>query len=278
MAEDRYAFFRKLSLFTEEDHQPFTWEGDGRGAAVLVHGFPGTPRDVRPLAQVLHAEGWTVTAPLLPGFGPDIATLPERRFREWVDAVCGAFQATERDHERLVLVGHSLGAAVGIIAHSETRPAKQVLLAPYWRFGGPVRHAVWPLLRLWARKWRPLARANFEDQRIRIGIRRILPDIDLDDLVVQEALRDFVVPTRLLDELRGLGVAARKAARRASAPTLVLQGLRDGLVQPRDSDALARTMPNAEIELLDGTHNLTSPTDGAWDRVRASTLRFLNGA
>jgi pimeloyl-ACP methyl ester carboxylesterase len=106
----------------------------------------------------------------------------------------------------------------------------------------------------------------------------MLPDIDLDDVVVQEALREFVVPTELLDEFRRLGLATRKAASRSSVPTLVIQGVRDGLVQPKDSEALARALPDARMELVDGSHNLLSPTDGAWHRIRGRVMEFLGPA
>ena len=71
-------FLRSLPLFTEDEHQPFRKSARGamRGAALLVHGFPGTPADMRPLAASLAAAGWDVDAPLLPGFGPEIITLP----------------------------------------------------------------------------------------------------------------------------------------------------------------------------------------------------------
>ncbi len=58
-----------LALFQGEEHQPFHWVA-GPPAALLVHGFPGTPAELRPLGQALYEAGWTVSAPLLPGFGP----------------------------------------------------------------------------------------------------------------------------------------------------------------------------------------------------------------
>ena len=82
-------FLRSLPLFAEDEHQPFRKSARGamRGAALLVHGFPGTPADMRPLAASLAAAGWDVDAPLLPGFGPQIITLPNRHHAEWTDVV-----------------------------------------------------------------------------------------------------------------------------------------------------------------------------------------------
>ena len=66
-----------IKPFQGDEHQPFHWNG-GQPAALLVHGFPGTPAEMRPLGTALHQAGWTVYGPLLPGFGPDIVTLFER--------------------------------------------------------------------------------------------------------------------------------------------------------------------------------------------------------
>jgi carboxylesterase len=277
MPNDQFAFFRRLNLFADASHEPFQWNSTGNRAAVLVHGFPGTPADMRPLGEALNTAGWTVLAPLLPGFGPDIPTLPEHKYVEWLDAVSTAISKLRAaGNQRVVLVGHSLGAAVGLpVGVTQTLDA-QVLLAPYWRFGSPLRDLFWPILRRWLNRWRPLAKADFTDARIRTGIWHFLPGLDLDDEAVRWGLRDLVVPTSLLDELRKAGGAARQAAKRSQVPTLVIQGLRDSIVQPRDTDALMKAMPHARIEFCDSTHSLTRVDDGAFDRVRTLTVDFLN--
>ena len=55
-------------------------------AALLLHGFPGTPAEMRPLGTVLRDAGWTVHGLMLPGLGADIASLEERNFQDWSDA------------------------------------------------------------------------------------------------------------------------------------------------------------------------------------------------
>ena len=63
----------ELRAYQGPEHEPFFWEA-GEPAALLVHGFPGTPAEMRPLGEVLHEAGWTVHGVLLPGFGPQIQT------------------------------------------------------------------------------------------------------------------------------------------------------------------------------------------------------------
>ena len=44
----------------------FFWEG-GEVGILLIHGFTATTAEVRPLAEFLHKNGYTVAGPLLPG-------------------------------------------------------------------------------------------------------------------------------------------------------------------------------------------------------------------
>ncbi len=272
-------FLRSLPLFTEDEHQPFRKSARGamRGAALLVHGFPGTPADMRPLAASLASAGWDIDAPLLPGFGPQIITLPNRRHSEWRDAVVERVRSLREEHPRVIVVGHSLGAAVAVLSARQERADGYALLAPYWRFGGPVTHMLWPVLRLFFGRWRPLRRADFSDERIRLGIQAVIPDLEVDDPAVQAELRAFVVPTQLLSELRRLGIAAGGAARRLHAPTLVVQGIRDTLVKPADTERLVGLLPSVRrYEKVDGSHSLPMPAGGAWERVVQAVLRFAD--
>ena len=272
-------FLRSLPLFTEEEHQPFRKSARGamRGAALLVHGFPGTPADMRMLAAVLTGAGWDVDAPLLPGFGPGIITLPNRRHTEWRDTVTERVRSLRSEHDRVVVVGHSLGAAVSVVAAQREMADGYALLAPYWRFGGPAVHILWPLLRLFFGRWRPLKRADFSDDRIRQGLLSVIPGLQIDDPAVQAELRAFVVPTQLLNELRRLGLAAGDAARRLHAPTLVVQGVRDTLVKPDDTARLVERLPSVQrFETVDGSHRLPLPDGGAWERVTQAVLRFAD--
>lgn len=272
-------FLRSLPLFAEEEHQPFRKSARGamRGAALLVHGFPGTPADMRPLAASLAAAGWDVDAPLLPGFGPQIITLPNRRHVEWRDTVAERVRLLRTEHDTVIVVGHSLGASVSIVAAQREMADGYALLAPYWRFGGPVTHMLWPLVRLFFGRWRPLKRADFSDDRIRQGLLSVIPGLQIDDPAVQAELRAFVVPTQLLSELRRLGMAAGIAARQLRAPALVVQGVRDTLVKPDDTARLVERLPSVRrFETVDGSHGLPLPAGGAWERVEQAVLRFAD--
>ena len=55
--------------------QPFFREGTKDEAVLLIHGFTATPSQMRPLADVLSAEGYAVRGVLLPGHGLTLASM-----------------------------------------------------------------------------------------------------------------------------------------------------------------------------------------------------------
>ena len=133
MSYEPSPYLRSLALFAEEKHQPFRMPavGETRGAVLLVHGFPGTPADMRPLAASLTNAGWAVDAPLLPGFGPEIITLPRRKHAEWSATVAHRLRALREEHRTVIVVGHSLGSAVSVVSSGSGLADGYALLAPY---------------------------------------------------------------------------------------------------------------------------------------------------
>jgi carboxylesterase len=235
-----------MPLFATPEHQPFLWPG-GRPAAVLVHGFPGTPAEMRPLASALHDAGWTVQGLLLPGFGSQIATLVDRHPDEWIAAACDALDALQPEHHPLLLVGYSLGGAVSLLAAAHRPPDALALLAPFWRLelSAPYR-AVWFALRHLFPSFQPFARANFASASFRRVTTHMLPDIELGDPDVQQALREMRVRAQFVEDIRTLGRRAYDQAPRLGAlPVLVVQGVDDRVVRPARTRALVARLPGA---------------------------------
>ncbi len=270
-----------MEPFPGLEHQPFS-EGEGPATAVLVHGFPGTPAEVRPLASALVSIGWRVQAPLLAGFGPDWPTLGERRWTEWRDAVAGSLETAATTAAAagapVLVVGYSLGGSVTIAALGTGAPADAaVLIAPFTRFGD-WRALLLPLVRRVLGDVRPYAHADLDDPSLRRDLTDKLGDVDLDDPAVRERVRDGVrIPTAALDEVRRAGRHAwRVAPCLLPRPTLVVQGLDDTTVKPETTVALLRRLPGSPLRLmLDGAdHQVLSPGATGHDELLRALQRF----
>lgn len=263
-------------LFDGPEHQPFRLSGGPR-TVLLVHGFPGTPAEMRPLAQHLQQGGWTVAAPLLPGFGPDLPHLTDFGLDAWRAAVVAAGQELRQEGQPLVLLGYSLGGALALTAATVLRPDALILLSPFSGFSGLLWQLL-PLLRHIGPPVRPFRRMKngFSDPRLRDGLAAFLPGVDLDDPDVQAGLRDFAIPWGLLDELRRTGQAALRAAPQVDIPALVLQGDADPVARPARTRRLAASYagPLTYHEVAAG-HELLAPDGAAWPHILAALDFFL---
>src|SRR5262247_1844858 len=108
--------------FGHAENEPFLWKR-GQRAALLIHGFAGTPAEMRALGVLLNNAGWTVHAPLLPGFGPEIETLPDRSYLEWVQTVRTACGHLRRGHYSVLAGGKLKGGGLALKPAEENLPA-----------------------------------------------------------------------------------------------------------------------------------------------------------
>lgn len=280
MQENRNAGAVPLSLaaFQAPEHQPFVLPGkaDGTSAALLIHGFPGTPAEMRPLAATLQQAGWTVEGLLLPGFGAQLESLSQRRHTEWILAARDAVITLRERHPHVLLVGYSMGAAVAVnVAAQFQQLDGLVLIAPFWQLGTRWQNALWPLFKLLVRQFRPFAKADFNDPQVQRDIRNFMPAADFADPATQQALRAFSVPVSLLEELRQVGRAAYQCAADITVPTLIVQGTQDEIVTPAQTQRLAQRL-TASMQYIEvaANHHLIRLDNQGWPQLERQLVQF----
>jgi len=202
--------------------EPIALDGDPERAVLLVHGFGDATDTLAPLAAHLHARGWTVRAPLLPGHGRTLDAFAASGADAWLAAARTEYDALRARHPYVALVGLSMGGALSVLLAADTPPPALVLLAPYL--------AVPPLVRLVgalspvAGRLAPWIRTGGEDS--------------IRDPVASAASRGYgVVAPHLLRELARVVRCARAALPRVTAPTRVVQSRHDNRIAPAAADA-----------------------------------------
>lgn len=264
-----------LNLFREEIHQPFFWNGGEDAAALLVHGFPGTPAEIRPLAETLHAQGWTVQGPLLAGFGPEIATLFTHRPEQWVAQVKEALTTLRQSHKTVLLVGYSMGGAVALNVAAQVAPDGLILLAPFWQIGGSASTFIWRSVRRFFDEIQLFKPVDFSNPHVQRALDTWRNVIDLDDAHVQAALHDLRVPVRFIDEILALGQQAKTAASAIHLPTLVLQGSQDQTIATKATHELIRSLAG-QVWYQEFTvgHELPKRETAVWPAIATAASHF----
>jgi esterase/lipase len=267
--------YSKLAPFQGEEHRAFLWPGN-RCAALLIHGFPGTPAEMRSLGKIVHEAGWTVQGLLLPGFGADLPQLADRTADDWITATITALRQLRQDHETVVLIGFSMGSAVAINAARQERPDRLILIAPFWQLNRGWQGRLWPLLRIVFRSFKPFQRVDFSDPKARKSIHKFMPDADLDDLEVQQGLREFQIPSRILDALRTVGLMAYGNANRLDTAGVIIQGTTDEVVNMDATRQLAARLGSRfDYQEIVADHLLISEQSSALSIVGQRILAYL---
>lgn len=100
-------------LLNPESVRPFSIRR-GNVGALLVHGFTGTPHEMRGLGEYLSDRGVSVACKMLPGHGADQRELNHATWRSWVDTVDAGYQELAAHCKQVFVVGLSMGGVLSL--------------------------------------------------------------------------------------------------------------------------------------------------------------------
>ncbi|GMU59809.1 MAG: carboxylesterase [Myxococcaceae bacterium] len=254
----------------------------GRGAAVLlVHGLGGGTYELQWLGEALHEQlGVTVRAVHLPGHGAPSRWMPASRQEDWVaaveaelDALCGdlgrgAAGSDAGSPPVVHLIGFSTGAMVALrVAERRRLPGRLVLLAPFVDIFKPALLPWRPEALLDGFAWLsqvPRRPPPLRDARRRAEVSAVLP---FQTMNLDAARSAKVLSRHVLSDLE-----------RVRAPTLLVQGAKDTVVEPSGARRLHDGLRGDKrlVELDDSDHLVVLDRQGP--RVLDEVTRFLSPA
>ncbi len=101
-------------------------------AVLLLHGAGDTPQTLRYLGEHLHANGFHVLAPLLPGHGRSVGAFRRVTADELMSAARAHYAELRATHAWVGIIGLSMGGALGVQIAAETPDLPALgLAAPY---------------------------------------------------------------------------------------------------------------------------------------------------
>jgi carboxylesterase len=235
---------------------------DASTAVLLLHGFTGSPWEVRPLAESLAARGFFVRAPRLPGHGTTPEDMLWVTWRDWLAAAEAAFDSLSR-WNRLCVAGLSMGGLLGLLLAERhpKRVSRLVLMAPVMRVRqrlGRVLGALGPGV-LRGATWLAKKGTDIEDPEAR----------------AQSPVLERYPLARLFDLFELQRLAAR-AAPRITTPTLIAAAVNDHVVDFSSIEALHRDVDGSRLLVFQrGFHIL--PQDVERARLASEVAEFIDG-
>lgn len=92
--------------------EPFLWDGEKDIACLLIHGFTGSPADMKILGTYLHEQGYGVSGLLLPGHGTSPEDLATKRCQDWFKAVEEEYHNLKQKYRIVIPMGLSMGGVL----------------------------------------------------------------------------------------------------------------------------------------------------------------------
>ena len=223
--------------------EPFFFPGSGTGL-LLIHGFTGSPSEMRFLGERLSAQGFTVKAILLAGHGSVPEELAKKRWEDWLRDGKDGVAELRRFCNKVVAIGLSMGgllalelAAGGLVDGVVSLNAPMVLMDWRTRLVGlakPFVHYV----------EKAVARQDGEG-----------PSASYDGASSQrqegpERFHYTKIPLAALDSLNKAIPKVRKRLGRITCPALVMQSTKDQTVHPKSAQILSRGLGNTKPEVV----------------------------
>lgn len=91
----------------------FDYKGNKTGV-LLIHGFTGTPSEVRYLGEYLSGKGYTVKGVLLKGHGTTPEDMRKCCYRDWISSAIDGYKALKQECDEVFAVGLSMGGLLSL--------------------------------------------------------------------------------------------------------------------------------------------------------------------
>ena len=243
---------------TELNLDPFFFEG-GETGCMLIHGFSGSPPEMRPMGAHLAEQGLTVLGVRLAGHGSTPVDMAATGWRDWVGSAEKGLQELQDRCEQVFVAGLSMGGLITL--H----------LAAHHPLAGVIVMSAPAYISDWRFRFLPLAQPF---------LRWVVPNIesDLTDPEAQDRLWSYNrLPTRAVVSFRQLLFLVRRELGQIRVPVLIMQGAHDHHIPHDSAQILYDGLGSTDKEVIwwpNSGHALT--VDSEREAIWARAYDFIN--
>jgi carboxylesterase len=244
--------------------EPFLFLGDrSKPACLLIHGFTGTPKEMRWMGEYLNQQGYTCYGVRLAGHATDPEDMIRSNWTDWTASVEDAYSLLKTFSDRIFLLGLSMGGVLSLLMSIRLDVMGVVAMStPYKLADDPrLRHVEW-ISRIVAY----MPKTSEE------------PGASWFD---KEAWRDHISypqnPVRSIGQLNKLLGEMRAALPEVKAPVLLLHSRDDRYVLPENMEMIHGALEKASVKekvYVTGSNHVVT-RDAARRQVFDEALKFI---
>lgn len=238
--------------------EPFFFPGDETGC-LLIHGFTGTPKEMRWMGEYLAQAGHTVLGIRLAGHATRMEDMRRARWQDWLSSVEDGYFLLRNATKRIFLMGLSMGGVLSLLFAAQQPVAGVVAMSTPYELP--------------------------EDPRLRFvkWLHWVYPSVPkgTPDWHDPEAAKDHVhypaYPTRAIAELRDLLTEMRASLAQVRTPVLLIHSRQDRAVRPENVTRIYEKLGSQDKEIFwleQSGHVITREPERL--KVFAAALQFIH--
>ena len=237
----------------------YFFEGSEIGC-LLIHGFSGTPQNLRPLGDFLARRGLTVLAPRLAGHGTSVDEFERSTAADWIASVDVGLEQLRRSCSTVFVVGISMGGTLALhvgATRGEAIAGVGCINSPV--MGKPAADAV-----AQAAETPPRSAAPWTNPRM------LTKDLGSAGITYLE------VPKIAVQQAWALIKKVQGELGQIQVPTILFYSRDDAVVSPNNGPHIMERLGSREkrlVELTDSAHEATLDFD--LERIALEWLAFL---
>lgn len=189
--------------------------------AVLIHGFSGSPYQMRDIGEFLNKHGISTFIIRLPGHGSRLEYFAQARFEDWIGAVHKGVDELKQRCRGVVLVGRSFGGTLALLeayGRSDSIAGIVLIATPAPRPMYRVQDALLPVAGIFRKSIHKMwARPEENEERKQQGRYLELP---------LASLHQFFLT---MERIRAANL------RNLQTPVMIVQGMKDEQAKPRNA-------------------------------------------
>ena len=147
---------KKTELAAPECQEHFFRGSDQ--CVLLLHGYTGSPHDMLFLGKQLHAAGFSVYIPRLPGHGTNHFDFLNSNYNQWLRKAIDSYLNLNQEFSEVLCCGLSMGGLLTLLLAALFTPRKIALAAPALKTSNKLIYLT-PLIGLFKKK---IKRSNSE--------------------------------------------------------------------------------------------------------------------
>ena len=222
---------------------------DAQTACLLIHGFSGTPSEMRGLGDALAAHGIRIYGTTITGHTSDPEELVRSGHKQWIASVEDGLEKLSR-YPNVFVAGLSMGGVLALILgmRHPDRIKGIISMSTPTRFENSIQARLVPVARHFVRWFYPLAWLNFNDPKIQAEVLKQAqqrdPSITTIDFTNQEIVsmikKQVRIPVPAIAELFAMTNYERRHLNQIRCPLCIIQSKRDQTVVPACAEEIYR--------------------------------------